>query len=76
MEFTFTREASYSLDLNAAQLKELAKHLGLAVAKLKKMSSDELYEQYSDEIIGWLDDQHSSWETTDEGQIDNLEIHV
>lgn len=77
MEFTFTQETAYSFEPDGKKLKELAAKLGITVANLQRMATDgELYDEHGDEILAWLTDQASSWETVSDEDIDNLEIHA
>jgi hypothetical protein len=77
MEITFSRTVHYSVSLDDNDIKALAKELELRNKKFVTLVEDgELEVEHYDAIARWLDEKPLTWETTDEENIEDLEVHA
>jgi hypothetical protein len=75
MEITFTQSRSYSLDLDEAGERQLAKALGIKVSKMRDLIDDqELTDDHFDRLIEWVADNIDDAEVTQEDEIEIEEI--
>lgn len=77
MEITFSRKTWYTVSLDDNDIKALAKELELRKKKFVTLVDDgELEVEHYDAIARWLNKKPLTWETTDEENIEDLEVHA
>lgn len=68
MEITFTREISYSLDLDQRKTRELADHLDITVKELRKLvERGDLLDEHEGGVLEFMELNGSMAEVTEEG---------
>jgi hypothetical protein len=78
MEITFTRPVSYSVDLgNVKERRALAKHLNIPTRELTKLAKDgELLNEHGDGVTEWLENHTQMWDTCEEQDMEDMEVHI
>jgi hypothetical protein len=77
MEITFSRTSQYSVDVEGSDLAVLASRLHMSTKKLKVLIEDgALNSEQKDDIAAWLDEMPAVHTVSEEGQIEDLELHL
>ena len=77
MEITFTRQISYSLDVEDADLNPIAKRLGISKKKLiTKIEDGDLSAEQEADITVWIEENDGRLDILDTGDIEDMEFHA
>lgn len=76
MEIRYQRPVTYSIDLKPADIKDLAEHLDITPAKLRKLVKDGcLFDGYYDDAVQhWISGNEDKAEFDATAEIEDLEI--
>lgn len=75
MEIRYQRPVTYSIDLKPVDIKDLAQHLDMTTAKLRKLvNGGLLLDDHHDAVMDWINSNEDKAESDATAEIEDLEI--